>query len=200
MLLANLKSFERRVVACGISDWYVCNECALPSNYALERFVTDVFLLRTATLIAATLLSFEADADDVSDFHAAQEKWNSLGAQSYSFIFHWQGAVVVAPRCAGARIRVRVKDGVPSAPVVVKGTRQCPKGTTGARAIGLWVPRHIEDAFAEMRRYIESPPVRAKITAHYDEQTGAPLEYYVEKLDIPDNDEGFRISELRLRK
>jgi len=58
----------------------------------------------------------------------------------------------------------------------------------------------MEAAFNEMRRYIEAPPVRAKVTVKFDDQTGAPLEYYVEKLDFPDNDEGFTIANVRFSK
>jgi hypothetical protein len=156
--------------------------------------------MRAAKFLAVTLLALAADADELSDFRAAQERWKSIGAQSYTYIYQWHGAVVVAPPCAGAKIRVQVETDAPTAPIVIKGTRACPTGTKGEKTIGLSVPLRIEDAFAEMRRYIETPPVRAKITVRYDEQTGVPLEYYVEKLDISDNDEGFLISDLRLRK
>jgi hypothetical protein len=156
--------------------------------------------MRAATVLAAFLLALAAGADEVSDLRAAQDKWKSLGVQSYSYIFQWHGAVVVAPPCAGAKIRVQVKAGISAAPVVIKGTSKCPAGTKGEKAIGLSIPLRVEDAFSEMKRYIETPPVRARITARFDEQTGVPLEYYVEKLDISDNDEGFLISDLRIRK
>ncbi len=156
--------------------------------------------MRTATLLGAILFALAAGADEASDLRAAQDKWKSLGAQSYSYIFQWRGAVIVAPPCAGAKIRIQVKAGTSTAPVVVKGTSKCPAGTRGEKAIGFSIPLRVEDAFSEMKRYIETPPVRAKITARYDEQTGVPLEYYVEKLDISDNDEGFVISDLQLRK
>ena len=106
----------------------------------------------------------------------------------------------MAPACADATILVRVKNGEPAEPIVTKGSRRCPVGTRGSDAIGFEVPSTVDDAFAEMARYIESPPVRAEVTAKFDGVTGVPRIYYVRKLDIDDNDEGFEIVNFRVAK
>ena len=156
--------------------------------------------MRLLCVLQALLVTSVASATGLDEFSSAQNKWRAVQATSYSFIFEWSGGVVIAPACADAKILVRVRHGVSSVPRVIRGSRRCPAGTSGERAIGFSVPSTIEAAFSEMSRYIETPPVRAKVTARYDEATGAPLEYYVEKLEIYDNDEGFRISGLRLQR
>lgn len=156
--------------------------------------------MRCPSLVALAICPTLAAADVASDFQTAQWQWHETAPKSYSFMFQWTGAVVIAPRCAGALVKVVVKKGVPQTPFVAKGTARCAVGTSGSQAIGFTVPSNAEGLFSEMSRYILSPPVRAKVTARFDPATGMPLEYYVEKLDFQDNDEGFRISQLRLVK
>ena len=139
-------------------------------------------------------------ADPAADFEAAVAKWRSADVKSYSFIYELSGAVVIAPRCADAKIRVVVRDGVSSSPVVARGSRKCPRGTRGDKAIGFSVPATVDAAFAEMRRYIYKPPTPARIEATYDSAFGVPMTYYAEKLEIADNDEGFRISSFEVLK
>ena len=51
-----------------------------------------------------------------------------------------------------------------------------------------------------MRRYIHEPPTPPRIDAMYDSDLGIPLTYHAEKLEISDNDEGFRISSFKVLK
>jgi hypothetical protein len=108
--------------------------------------------------------------------------------------------LLVAPRCADAKIRVVVQNGVSSPPVVARGNSKCPRGTRGEKAIGFSVPATIDAAFAEIRRYVHEPPTPARVDATYDATFGVPLTYYAEKLKISDNDEGFRISSFKVLK
>lgn len=149
---------------------------------------------------ALSVLISETHADTLDEFHAAKAKWGALGVKSYMFLYELGGAVLIAPACAGAKVLVRVKAGVSTEPKVISGSRRCPVGILGQSAIGFPVPRTIDAAFSEMSRYIETPPVRAEVTAHYDETTGIPLEYYVRKADTPGNDEGFKISGFKFIK
>jgi hypothetical protein len=141
-----------------------------------------------------------AVADAASELETAHAKWRSADLKSYSFIYELSGSVVVAPRCADAKIQVVVRNGVSSPPVVAVGNRRCPRGTRGAEEIGFSVPATIDAAFAEMRIYIREPPTPARIDAEYDPTLGFPLTYYAEKLEISDNDEGFRISSFKVLK
>lgn len=138
-------------------------------------------------------LPASVDADPLADFEAARAKWRAAGLKNYSFIYEWAGAVVVAPDCAGARIRAVVRNGVGWVPVVISGNRRCPAGTRGEKAIGLEVPRTIDAAFEE----IEAELKRAELTrvkATYDPELGIPLRYLAESLVMTDSDGGFRIS------
>lgn len=159
-------------------------------------------LMRVFALGLVLCIAFHslASADPASEFEAARERWRSARLTSYSFIYEWAGGVVIAPRCADARIRVVVRNGVSAPPVVARGNSKCPRGTRGENAIGFAVPATIDAAFAEMRRYIREPPTPARVVATYDPTLGVPLTYYAEKLEILDNDEGFRISSFKVLK
>jgi hypothetical protein len=64
-----------------------------------------------------TALHSLASADSASEFEAAREKWRSADLTSYSFIYEWGGGVVIAPRCADAKIHYRrVRDSGRSIP------------------------------------------------------------------------------------
>jgi Family of unknown function (DUF6174) len=152
------------------------------------------------SLAAAAHLSIPAFADPVFDFEEALEQWRTAGMQNYSFVYEWRGGVVIAPKCADAKIRVVVKNGVGQRPVVVRGSRECPRGTRGDEAIGFSVPDTIDLAFEEIRRYIYDPPTPAHVAVAYDDRWGIPVSYYVEKLEIEDNDEGFAISDFKVRE
>lgn len=149
---------------------------------------------------AAACILVVAAASPASEFDAALAKWRSADLKNYSFIYELRDGVVIAPKCAGAKIRVVVRNGVSSPPVVVKGSRKCPRGKRGEKAIGFSVPATIDAAFTEMRRYIHDPPTPARIDATYDPELGIPLSYSVQKIEIEDNDEGFRISDFRMLK
>jgi Family of unknown function (DUF6174) len=150
--------------------------------------------------IAVIALPNLAVADPVSDFEAALVKWRAADLRSYSFIYEPGGAAVIAPRCADAKIRVVVRNGVSSPPVVARGSSRCPRGTRGEKAIGFSVPATIDAAFAQIRKYVHEPPTPARVDATYDATFGVPLTYYAEKLRISDNDEGFRISSFKVLK
>lgn len=139
-------------------------------------------------------------AGPLSEFDTALEKWRSAELKNYSFIYEWSGGVVIAPKCADAKIRVVVRNGVSSPPVVAQGSNKCPRGTRGEESIGFSVPATIDAAFTEIRRYIYDPPTPARIDATYDPELGIPLTYYARKLEIEDNDEGFRISNFKVLK
>lgn len=162
-----------------------------------ERWASNMRSFPLAILVALPTLAI---ADPVADFEAAVAKWRSADVKSYSFIYELGGAVVIAPRCADTRIRVVVRDGNSSSPVVARGNSVCPRGTRGEKAIGFSVPATVEAAFAEMRRYIYDPPTPARIEATYDSAFGIPLTYYAEKLEVVDNDEGFQISSFKVLK
>ena len=157
--------------------------------------------MRSLVAIAIALaLCQAAAADGKVDYDAALAKWQAAGVRSYTFTYQWHGAVVIAPACADATIRVWVKNGAAGEPTVVRGNSRCPRGTRGVKAIGFPVPATIDDAFREMLRYIENPPTAVRITAEYDETYGTPKTYFVEKLEIEDNDEGFRITSFEVAK
>ena len=100
--------------------------------------------------ILCLALPAPASADSVSEFEAARERWRTADVKSYSFIYEWAGGVVVAPKCADAKIRVVVRNGVSAPPIVARGSARCPRGTHGAKAIGFAIPDNIDSAFAEM--------------------------------------------------
>jgi hypothetical protein len=123
-----------------------------------------------------------------------------MGLQNYTFTYQWHGAVVIAPACADATIRVRVRNGVGGKPTVVRGNSKCPRGTTGVKSIGFAIPGTIDVAFQEISRYIANPPVPVRVTTTYDDTHGIPTSYFVEKLEFEDNDEGFKITSFEVAK
>ena len=94
-----------------------------------------VLLVASCTVVASGAL-----ADPAADFEAALQKWHASGIKSYSFLYELGGAVVVAPRCGDAKIRVIVRDGVSTTPVVARAGSKCPRGARG-EAIGRPAPR-----------------------------------------------------------
>lgn len=158
----------------------------------MKNFFIGLMFLPTLPIMAL--------ADPISEFDAALTKWQSAKINSYSFVYEYDGGVFIAPKCAGTRIKVVVRNGVSSRPFVVQGHGECPRGTRGEKSIALSVPESIDAAFAEMRRYIHNPPTPAEIYATYDPQFGIPLTYRTLKIQIPDNDEGFRISDFKVLK
>jgi hypothetical protein len=154
----------------------------------------------TLSIVLSSAMSAVAADNPASDFDAALAKWRTADLKNYSFMYEWRGGVVIAPKCADAKIRVVVRNGVGSPPVVAKGSRRCPRGARGEKAIGFIVPATIDAAFAQMRRYVYDPPTPARIDATYDPELGIPLTYSVHKQEIEDNDEGFRISGFRVLK
>jgi hypothetical protein len=149
--------------------------------------------LRYLLLIAIACIPAVTAADQREDFESALAKWQATRINRYTFVYEEGGAVVVAPKCGGMPIRVRVRDGVSTPPVVVKGDYRCPAGTRGRR-LDVTVPKTVDDAFASIRRYIFDPPTRVRVTVAYDANLGVPISYYVEKLDFYDNDEGIKIT------
>jgi hypothetical protein len=132
-------------------------------------------------------------SDLAANFDVAFARWKSAAIQDYVFTYQESGAVLIVPYCAGAKIRVTVKHGVGSAPIVIRGTNKCPAGTRG-RSIDLEVPKTIDEAFQAVRRYIFEAPTPVEVTVSYDPSYGFPLKYYVTKLELSDSDEGFEIS------
>jgi hypothetical protein len=152
-----------------------------------------------AVLALLTVTSQLAAADQAADFGAAVARWRSLGVTNYSFHYRLGGADLIAPWCSDADIEVKVESGVGGVPVVVRGNARCPAGTRGHK-IGFKVPRTIDAAFDEIRRYLYNPPTPVEITVTYDAKYGVPLKYYVTKLEISDSDEGFEISGFRVKR
>jgi hypothetical protein len=62
------------------------------------------------------------------------------------------------------------------------------------------VPKTIDAALEQMRRYIENPPVRTRVTVTFDAVTGVPTRYHVQNLEFEDSDEGFWISHFERTK
>ena len=154
-------------------------------------------------LIAAAIalsLGPPAVADQNSAHEAALAKWKAAGIHNYTFTYQWNGAVIIAPACADATIRVRVRDGVGDSPTVVRGNARCPRGIRGMKSIGFRVPATIDEAFLEMVRYVSDPQIPVRVTVSYDETYGFPRSYFVEKLEFADNDEGFKITSFKAAK
>ena len=153
-------------------------------------------------VVIVIALSFgpPAAADQKSEYESAMARWTTAAIHSYTFTYQWQGAVVIAPVCADATIKVRVRNGIGEMPTVVRGSSRCPRGTRGVESIGFRVPATIEEAFQEMRRYIADPPTPVRITTTYDHGYGIPTSYFVEKLDFYDDDEGFKITSFTVAK
>jgi hypothetical protein len=156
--------------------------------------------MRYLVAIVALSLGLPAVADQRSDYESAMAKWRGAGLRNYTFTYQWHGAVVIAPACADATIKVRVKDGVGGTPTVVRGSSRCPRGIKGAKSIGFSIPATIDEAFQGMSRYIANPPVPVRITTTYDDTYGVPTFYFVEKLEFEDNDEGFKITSFEVAK
>lgn len=57
-------------------------------------------------------------ADPKDDFDAALARWRNANIKSYTFVYELGGAVLISPKCGDANIRVRVKNGVGSQPIV----------------------------------------------------------------------------------
>ena len=146
-----------------------------------------------AFLILSTLLPGISFADTATDFEAAIARWHTLHISNYSFLYEDGGDGLISPHCAGTKIRVHVRRGVTSLPVVVAGRTHCPAGTRGSR-IGIQVPATIEDVFKTIQRYVYKPPTPVELTVTYDSKYGVPLSYYAAKTEISDSDEGFTIS------
>jgi len=154
-------------------------------------------------LVAAAIalsLCQAAAADQRGEYDAALAKWRAASIKSYTFTYQWNGEVVIAPACADATIRVRVRNGVGDSPTVVRGNSRCPRGTRGLKAIGFPVPATIDEAFGVMLRYVSNPPTPVRITVSYDEAYGLPKSYLVEKIEFADNDEGFKITSFKVSK
>lgn len=164
----------------------------------LKRYAALVRHLVAITF--ALTLGLPATADQRSDYESALAKWRSTGLQNYTFTYQWHGAVAIAPACADATIRVRVRNGVGDTPTVVRGSSRCPPGTKGVKSIGFAVPATIDEAFIEMNRYISNPPTPVRITTTYDGTYGVPTSYFVEKLEFDDSDEGFKITSFEVAK
>jgi hypothetical protein len=161
--------------------------------------ISELATVRAAILILASCAAFasSAFADPASDFEAALQKWRSADVKSYSFLYEDKGAVLFAPKCADAKIRVTVRNGVSTVPVVFRsGNSKCPRWTRGKKAIGMDVPATIDEAFAQIHRYILEPPVESQVHAKYDATWGIPLTFFVTKA-LSDNDEGFAISDFK---
>jgi hypothetical protein len=94
-------------------------------------------------VLACLLLSTLAIADSRTDFEQARARWQSQGVTTYSFNYQNQDSDIVGWYSAGALIRVRVAPGKAVRPVVVKGGKNCPKGTRG-RSIDVEVPKSID--------------------------------------------------------
>jgi len=157
--------------------------------------------MRSLVAIAVALsLGHTAAADQVSEYKAALAKWQAAGIHDYTFTYQWNGAVVIAPACADATIQVQVKDGIGGAPTVVRGNSRCPRGTRGVKSIGFPVPATIDEAFREMFRFVADPPTPVRIEVSYDDTYGHPRAYFVEKLEVDDNDEGFKITSFEVTK
>jgi Family of unknown function (DUF6174) len=152
-----------------------------------------------AVFILGALLPANSPANEAEDFNAAVERWHALKISNYSFVYEEGGAVLIAPYCAGTKIRVRVRHGASSSPVVVAGHAHCPTGTRGAR-IDVTVPATIDDAFEAIRRYVFNPPTPVELTVTYDSKYGVPLSYYAAKTEISDSDEGFKISKFEVTR
>jgi hypothetical protein len=152
-----------------------------------------------ATVLALTL-GLPAAADQRGDYESALAKWRSAGLQNYTFTYQWDGGVVIAPACADATIRVRVRNGVGGIPTVVHGNSRCPRGTKGVKSIGFSIPATIDEAFQVMSRYIANPPVPVRITITYDDTYGIPRSYFVKQLEVEDDDEGFKITSFEVAK
>lgn len=132
-----------------------------------------------------------------AEFEAAQARWRAAGISNYSFGWRDRGAVLIAPRCADAVIRVRVEAGEGTRPVVETGTTNCPRGK---RDTGMNVPTSIDAAFEQMGRLVDMGADQVRIHAAYDPATGVPLAFYAEKLKTYDNDEGFEIMGFEVAK
>ena len=157
--------------------------------------------MRYLAAIVFTLVAAQSSmADQLSEHQSALAKWKAANIHSYTFTYQWHGAVVIAPACADAVVEVKVRDGVGGPPTVVRGHARCPRGTRGVNAIGFPVPSTIDVAFQEMFRYVADPPTPVRITASYDHRFGVPTSYFVEKLELEDNDEGFKILDFKVAK
>jgi hypothetical protein len=148
-------------------------------------------------LAFAIFLMGDSMAGPVDDFESAVARWHAASITNYTFSYIDAGADMIAPKCAGAVIRVSVRDGLSGTPVVTKGTSHCPSGTRGRKAIQIDVPPTIEAVFATIRRYLYRPPTPAEITATYDSRYGVPLSYHAVKTEISDSDEGFVIRDFK---
>jgi Family of unknown function (DUF6174) len=122
----------------------------------------------TGGILFLLAMTASALADSRKDFDAARKSWQSANFRSYSFTVKWQGDVLIAPYCADAQIRVRVRDGVQVSAVVVRGSRAYPRGTRGKRIAELDVPLTIEDAFERVLQHIENPVTPEDVTVAYD--------------------------------
>lgn len=162
--------------------------------------VASPSLMRVAILVLAHLsLSTMVMADPRTDFEQARARWESQRVNAYTFNYQDQDSDVVSPYCAGALIRVRVAAGKAVQPVVLKGTRRCPKGTRG-KSIDVEVPKSIDALFDRIRRWLYDPPTPVNIEVTYDSRYGIPLSWKAVKPDISDSDEGFTVTDLQLGK
>lgn len=159
-------------------------------------------ITRTGCLALAFALALPcaASADALSDFETARQKWHAAGLKNYSFVYEWAGGVLVAPRCSDAKIRLVVRNGAGSTPVVKRGNGRCRTGTRGEKAIGLDVPRTIDAAFEQIGQALQRPPETRRVLVTYDPVLGIPLKYYMENLALTDNDDGFEISAFSSRE
>lgn len=66
----------------------------LGGRYASWASIMRFLALPFVFYIALPSLASENSA---SEFEAAREKWRSAGLKSYSFIYEWDGGVVIAP-------------------------------------------------------------------------------------------------------
>lgn len=170
----------------------ILQECMLLLDPKITRRMWHV-----PAVLIQMLLGTIALADPRSDLEAARARWQSLGATDYVFSYRDQDADVISPRCGGALIRVRVAASKTIHPVVIRGSRRCPKGTQG-RFIDVHVPESMDVLFERMRKWLDNRPTRVEIEANYDPTYGIPVRWSAVKPDLSDSDEGFTVSDFRV--
>ena len=153
---------------------------------------------RLAIVCAAMVLSPLAYANVSQALAAARTKWDSLGVGNYSFVYSGAGSNIVPYQCIPYSMRSTVKNGRPRLSTLLDGHGQC---DIGGRPPKYWHwPRTVEELFAAVERLASFDPEEVRLAVEFDLVTGIPVHMRAEMLQITDSDEGFDITEMKIKR
>lgn len=156
--------------------------------------------MRAVVIVVASFASVATSADPRGDFEEAKTKWAALSVSTYSFTYLDRDDNIVPYPCIPYAIRLRVKSGIASKAVLLDGSRGCIKGGAVPESWLKSTPRSVTDLFSRISRFLDVTSYKVSLEATYDPATGIPLHMRAHKPEISDNDEGFDVRDVDLKR